>query len=148
MLSDGGDLGVGGGLVAEHRCQTNLASVPLQCAEHDGVGHAIDIAGGFGVGEGLVSDDLLEAVEVGHVRGTGGGSGVTQQSEDPILDLQRVVELQVRAGGAEDGLVRVFLGNLSLRILVVEGDLTGSSQPGEGENSDLELHLAEEKGKR
>lgn len=87
MLGDGCDLGVGRGLVAEHRGQADGAGVPLQGAEHDGVGHAIDVVGGLGVGEGLVGDDLLEAVEVGHVRGAGGGSGVAEQGEDAVRDV-------------------------------------------------------------
>jgi hypothetical protein len=47
---------------ARNRCKTNLASVTLQGAKDEGIGHAIDISSGFGVGEGLVGGGLLKAV--------------------------------------------------------------------------------------
>lgn len=133
VLGDGGDLGVGGGLVADDRGHADAGRVSLQGAEHDGVGHARDIVGGLGVGEGLVGDDLLEAVEVVDVGGALGGGGVAEEREDGILDLQRVVELQVRVCDVEDGLVRVLLGDLSLGDAGVEGEVAGSSQAGKGE---------------
>lgn len=141
VLGDSCNLGVGRGLVAEHRCLADGGSVPLQSAEHDGVGHPVDIIRGLGVGERLIGDNLLEAVEVLHVRGSVGGSSIAKKSEDGVRDALRVVELQVLLGRGDDGLVRVLLGNLPLHDTGVKGDLTGSSQPGEGEKRDLILHL-------
>lgn len=141
VLGDGRNLGVGRGLVAQYRGQPNGARVPLQGTEHDGVGHARHVVGGLGVGEGLVGDDLLEAVEVGHVRGAVGGGGIAEQRKDGVGDVLGVVELQVRVGHAKDGLVGVLLRNLPLGDMVVEGNLAGSSKPGEGEKHDLVLHL-------
>lgn len=141
VLGDGSDLRVGGGLVADDRGLADGGSVSLQGAEHDGVGHSRDIVGRLGVGEGLVGDDLLEAVEVVDVGGSLGGSGVAEEREDGILDLQRVVELQVRVCDVEDGLVGVLLRDLSLHDTGVEGDLAGSSQPDEGEEGGRVLHL-------
>lgn len=141
MLTDGCDLGVGRGLVAKYRCQTDGASVPLQSAEHDGVGHAVDIVGRLSVGEGLVGNDLLKAVKVFHAWGSLGGSSVAKKTEDGVRDVLRVVELQVLRGRGENSLVGVFLGNLPLHHTGVERDLAGSSQPGESKKRDLVLHL-------
>lgn len=143
VLSDGSNLRVHSSLVAENGSLANSGGVPLQSAEHDGVSLAINIASSLGVGESLVGDDLLEAVEVLDVGCTLGSGGVAEQSEDGILDLQRVVELEVGLGGGDDSLVRVLLGNLPLDDGVVEGNLAGSSQAGEGKNGCLELHLCD-----
>lgn len=143
VLSDGSNLRVDSSLVAENGSLTNSGGVPLQGTEHDGVGLAVNIASSLGVGESLVGNDLLEAVEVLNVGCTLGSGSVAEKSEDGILNLQRVVELEVRLGSGDNSLVRVLLRNLPLDDGVVEGNLAGSSHAGEGEKGCLVLHLCD-----
>lgn len=143
MLGDGSNLRVHSSLVAENGSLANSGGVPLQGTEHDGVSLAVNITSSLGVGESLVGNDLLEAVEVLDVGCTLGSGSVAEQGEDGILDLQGVVELKVRLGGGDDCLVGVLLGNLPLNNGVVEGNLAGSSQAGEGKKGCLKLHLCD-----
>lgn len=141
VLGDGGDLGVLGGLVAEDRGLPDGGGVPLERPEQDGVGLAGDVARRLGVGEGLVGDDLLEAVEVLDLGRARGGGGVAQEGEDGVRDAHGVVELEVRVGDVEDRLVRVLLGHLSLDDGAVDGQIAGGGETGEGEESRSVLHL-------
>lgn len=147
VLLEGVDLGVDSGLVAVDAELADGERVLLDGAKEDGVNLAVEIAGRLGVGEGLVGDDLLQAVEVGNVGGTLDGSGVTQQGEDGVLDLEGVVELEEGVGGAEDGLVRVLLGHLAphqarrAHLAPELGDIAGAGHAGQAEEGDFVLHL-------
>lgn len=141
MLRNGRNLGVLSGLVAENRSLADGGGVSLQGPEHDRVCLTVHISRRLGVGEGLVRDGLLEAVEVLDVSGSVGGRGVTQEGEDGVCDVLGVVELQVGVGDGEDGLVRVLLGHLSLGDGVVQRNLAGSRQASEGEKGHSTLHL-------
>lgn len=143
VLRDGSNLGVRRGLVAKNRRLADSRRVPLKSTEQDRLRLTVDIPRRLGVREGLVGDDLLEAVEVLDVGGTLRGGGVAEEGKDSVLDLQWVIKLQVRLGGGDDGLVRVLLGHFPLDNMVVQRDLTGSSQAGEGQDGRLVLHLCE-----
>ncbi len=141
VLGDAGDLGVDGGLGAENAGEADLAGVALEGAEDDGLGLAVDVASGLCVGEGLVGNDLLEAVQVLDVGSTLGGGGVAQEGKDGVGDVQGVVELQGRVDDAEGSLVRVLLGNLTLgRAVRVQGDLAGRSNAHQGSERSFVLH--------
>jgi hypothetical protein len=150
VLLEGVNLGVDGGLVAVDAELADGERVLLNGAEEDGVDLAVEIVGRLGVGEGLVGDDLLQAVEVGDVGGAEGGGRVAQQGKDGVLDLEGVVELEEDVGGAEDGLVRVLLGHLApLQARRAHpapelGDITGAGHAGQAEEGDFVLHV--EKG--
>ncbi len=104
------------------------------------VGLTLEITGGLRVGEGLVGNDLLQAVKVLDVGSTLGRSLVAQKTEDSILDLQRVVELQVGVDDSQDSFMRVFLGNLTLAHLGVKANLTSGGKARKGENRSFVLH--------
>jgi len=141
VLGDAGDLGVDGGLGAEHAGQADLARVALEGAEDDGLGLAVNVASGLGVGEGLVGNNLLEAVQVLDVGGTRGGGCVTQEGKDGVGDVEGVVQLQGRIDDAEGGFVRVLLGNLTLGGAArVQGDLAGRSNAHQGSERSFVLH--------
>ena len=142
MLLNSSDLRVDGSLVAQGAGQADLERVLLESTEQDGVRHGIQITSGLGVGEGLIGDDLLQAVQVLDVGGTGSGGGVTQESEDSVLDLEGVVQLEGGIGGTEDGLVRVLLGHLTPSQLVpVLHGITGGGDARQPQQSDFVLHL-------
>lgn len=144
VLGDGSDLGVLRRLVAEDRGKADLASVSLESPEHDRISLSIDIASRLSVGESLVGNDLLQAVEVIDIGSSVGSGGVSEKGEDSVLNLKRVVQLEVRVDNAEDGLVRVLLRNLALghaRGHVRVGHLPSSNEAREGDNSNLVLHF-------
>lgn len=66
----------------EHTGQADFTSVPLQCPESQGLDHAVDIAGGFGIGECSVGGSLLETVGVLDLALSHRRSGVSKQSKD------------------------------------------------------------------
>lgn len=150
VLLEGVDLGVDGGLVAVDAELADGEGVLLDGAEEDGVDLAVEIAGRLGVGEGLVGDDLLQAVEVGDVGGAGSGRRVAEEGKDGVLDLEGVVELEEGVGGAENGLVRVLLGHLTphqaggTHPAPELGDITSAGHAGQAEEGDFVLHV--EKG--
>jgi hypothetical protein len=65
VLSQCGDLGVDGGDTgAEDAGETNATGVALEGSVDEGRYHAVDVTGGFGIGECLVCSGLLEAVGI------------------------------------------------------------------------------------
>jgi hypothetical protein len=70
--------------------------------------HAGDVTLGLRVREGLVGGSLLEAVGVRDLALALSRRGVAEQAEDGVLDLVRVVEVQGRADGLKELLVRVL----------------------------------------
>ena len=128
VLGNSSNLGVDGSLVAENGLQTDLASVSLKSTEEDGVGLSSDITSSLGIGESLVSNDLLEAIEVVNIRGTGSSGSIAEQCKDGVLDLKRIVQLKSSVDGAEDSLMGVLLRNLTLGESTGEqGQLTSGS---------------------
>jgi len=113
VLLDGSDLGVDSRLIAQRASLANRQGVLLESAEQDGIDLAVEITSSLGVGKGLVGNNLLQAVQVGNIGRTKGGSGIAQQREDGVLNLEGVVQLQCQVGSAEDGLVRVLLRHLA-----------------------------------
>lgn len=144
VLVDVDELGIDRSLVAEGGSLADGQGVTLEGTEEDGVDGQVEVVGGLGVGESLVGDDLLEAVEaVGRdVTGAVGGSGVAEEGEHAVEDVVWVVELEGDVAGAEDGLVRVFLGNLALGGSEgVSGHIAGRGEAnGDGHKSSSVLH--------
>lgn len=65
VLGQCGDLGIDGGDAgAEDAGETDAACVALEGSVYEGCHHAVDITGGFGIGECLVCSGLLEAVRI------------------------------------------------------------------------------------
>lgn len=114
MLRQGSNLRVDSLLGAELAGNTNTSGVSLDRLEQKSAGHAAEVTGGFRVGKGLVSSFLLQAGEVGHLSRAGGGSGITQEAKDGVLDLLGVVQVEKLAGDDQDEVMRVFLGDLTL----------------------------------
>lgn len=71
--------------------QSHGRSVFLKRSVNESSGHTIDISGRLGVGEGLVSSSLLQAVDVRDSTRTSGGSCGTKKTKDWVLDAGRVV---------------------------------------------------------
>ena len=132
MLRNSRNLRVRRRLVADDARQTNLARVALNSTEQHGVDHAVEVSRGLGVGEGLVGRDLLQTVQVGDLAGALGGGRVAEKPEDGVLDVERVVKLEIEVGGAQDGLVRVLLGHLAL-VEEPVGHLAGGRNGGDGQ---------------
>lgn len=84
-----------GGLVGED-AGTYKSSVD------ESVRHALDVGSRLCVGEGLVGDALLQAVEVGDGTGALGGSGVAEQREDGVYDVVDVVQLESGLGAGQE----------------------------------------------
>lgn len=147
VLLEGVDLGVDGGLVAVDAELADGEGVLLDGAEEDGVDLAVEIAGRLGVGEGLVGDDLLQAVEVRDVGGADGRSRVAEEGKDGVLDLEGVVELEEDVGGPQDGLVGVLLGHLTphqaggTHPAPELGDVASAGHAGQAEEGDFVLHV-------
>lgn len=140
VLGDGSNLGVDSSLVAENALETDTASVALEGAEQDGVGLAFEITRSLRVAEGLVGNDLLQAVEVGDVGRAFGSSLVTEETKDGILDGQGVVELQIGVDDSQDSFMGVLLRNLALAHLGVEADFASRRTARKGNDRSLVLH--------
>lgn len=124
MLCQSSNLGVDCDFVAKNALQTNRAGVPLNSAEKHGHGEAVDllllILEQQSVAEGLVGSDLMKAVQVLNKASALSSGSVSEETEDGVLDLENVVELQELLGGGEKEFVRELLRNL------------GGGIPGEG----------------
>ena len=84
-----------------------------QGAEDQRVSGTLKIASFLGVREGLISDPLLETVEVLNLAGALCSGSVAEQGEDGGLDLVDVVQVQGGLDAGEEPLVRVLLGDLA-----------------------------------
>lgn len=113
MLLDSLDLGVDGGLVTANTGQSNLASIPLQSCIQQSIGLTSHIPSCLCVGESLIGCSLMETFQVGDLSSTGSSGCVTEKTEDGVLDLVGVVDVQVDADAIEEPVVRVFLGNFT-----------------------------------
>ena len=145
VLLDVCQLGVDRSLVAQSASPANGEGVPLQSTEEDSVGGEIKITSGLGVCQGLVGDDLLQAVQavVCHITGAVGRSSVAKEGEDSVDNVERIVKLESRVGGTENSLVGVLLGNLTLGggSPGVERNFAGRSHAGKGNNGRSVLHF-------
>lgn len=98
MLRDSRDLGVLGlDARAKDAREADLAGVAFQGAEDEGVDLALDVSGGFSVGERLVGGGLLQAIWVGDLAEALRGGGVSEEAKDRVDDSVGVVEVQGRA---------------------------------------------------
>lgn len=68
MLLESSDLGVYGlnGRAGSGRLP-NAPTVPLQSSVNQSIGHSLNVTSLLGIGEGLISGSLLEAIRVGNV---------------------------------------------------------------------------------
>lgn len=142
VLGDGGDFWVCGlDRGASDGCETDLACVALESTVLERGGHASDIFGSFGVGECLVGGGLLETVGVGDGPLACCGGGVAEKAEDGVLDVVRVVELEVRVYDVENGLVGVLLGHFTAVKAGVGVDGAGRCGGKEERDGDDDLGL-------
>lgn len=126
MLRNSCNFRVDSGFGAENASQSNLASVSLQSSEDQSISLTCHIPSCLCVGESLIGGSLVETVQVGNLSSTGRGGCVTEKTEDGVLNLVGVIEVQVDTDPIKKSVVRVFLG-----------DFTGHHSPCEGECDDI-----------
>lgn len=157
MLGHRGDLGVGrlnGG--AERGGRADGARVTLESAEDQCVDHGAGVAGGLGIGKGLVSGGLLEAGQIGNRACASSGGleylsvakvrvvietwtyGVTEQAEDRVLNASWVVHGQTGADRGDEGFMGVFLWDLTSHKVPTIGEVYGTSRGRDSQGDDLE----------
>ena len=113
MLLNSLNLGVHSSLVANDRSETNCASISLKRSIHQRIRLTGNISSRLRVGESLIRSSLMKAVEVRDRPGSSGSRCVSEQTEDRILNVVRVVESQVHANTIEESIVGVFLGDFT-----------------------------------
>lgn len=113
MLLDSLNLGVDSSLVAANTGQANSPSVSLQCRIQQSIRLTGNIPSCLCVGESLISSSLMQTVQVGDLSSTTSRGCVTEKTEDGVLDLVGVVEVQVDSDTVEESVVRVFLGDFT-----------------------------------
>src|SRR5882757_5581179 len=106
MLGNSCNLRVDSGFGAENASQSNLASVSLQSSEDQSISLTCHIPSCLCVGESLIGGCLVETVQICNLSSTGSGGCVTEKTEDGVLDLVGVVEVQVDTDTIEKSVVR------------------------------------------
>ena len=96
------------------RLLANGSSVPFEGTEDEGVDHTVNISDRFGIRERLVGDGLLQAVGINDIAPSVVRLGVSDQTENGVDNLVRVIEVQGLSYDSESGFVRVFCDHSSV----------------------------------
>lgn len=102
MLGESSNLRIRSSLVAEDTLETHGTSVSLESPEDKSIGHSIDVTSSLGVGEGLVSDILLKAVEISDGASTG-RSSLARVVNMLLLSVQKGVKHTAFPSSAKTG---------------------------------------------
>jgi len=132
MLLDSLNLGVDSSLVAANTGQSNLASVSLQSCVQQSIRLTSNIPSCLCIGESLIGSSLMKTVQVGDLSSTGSSSRVTEKTEDRVLNLVGVVEVQVDSDAIEESVVRVLLRHFTAHHGAGDGECEGILGDGSG----------------